>query len=360
MLADMGGAGTINPDTGLPEFYSDYDNFEPVDINDIVTEARFERLRNPQPVDTYQDADPKRNIFRQDYSQPSQARQEVQTIRDFPLDQNFSQDPSIPERRPSVYERLTGVRTGSLNRPDDLMQSSPIPRVYDAATGNRFASQDPFSAQQSGRLYPDVNFGYIPEFRGIQDAAVDRSNEPGFFDRAEGRLKEIEAVLNQYPRLTRAGTAGANILAQALLFNQANRAMKRDIEETRRGAQPFRAAQQEAMGRATGSGLTAEQEQEMEIAQARARQGLGERGMQTGSAASGILAAQQRRARSLARQESFGEALRLANIADQYDRRALEMELARDQQLAQLFAGIVGREVQQAQRTEAPAQQQPR
>jgi hypothetical protein len=76
--------------------------------------------------------------------------------------------------------------------------------------------------------------------------------------------------------------------------------------------------------------------------------------MQTGSAASGILAAQQRRARSLARQESFQEALRLANIAVLYDRRALEMELQRDQQLGQLFASILGREVQQAQRTEAP------
>ena len=333
MLAEMGGSGTINPDTGLPEFFNvtDFDSYDnafnripDADINDIVDQARLDRARSRQPVSAYQETEPDRNIFRQNYSQPRQA-----TRTDDTYFQPFSTD----------YLRNTNLRgSGEFEQIPQLRQQ-PAPQ---------------------GRLYPDVNFGYIPEFRGIQDAAVDRSNEPGFFDRAEGRLKEIEAVLNQYPRLTRAGTAGANILAQALLFNQANRAMKRDIEETRRGAQPFRAAQQEAMGRATGSGLTAEQEQEMEIAQARARQGLGERGMQTGSAASGILAAQARRARSLARQESFGEALRLANIADQYDRRALEMELARDQQLAQLFAGIVGREVQQAQRTEAPAQQQPR
>jgi hypothetical protein len=161
-------------------------------------------------------------------------------------------------------------------------------------------------------------------------------------------------LLDRYPNLTRTGTAAASILAQAFMFNRANRAMRRDIDETRRAADPFRQAQEEAMSRATGGGLTAEQEQELETAQARARQGLGERGMQTGSAASGILAAQQRRARSLARQESFQEALRLANIADQYDRRALEMELQRDQQLGQLFASILGREVQQAQRTEAP------
>jgi len=176
----------------------------------------------------------------------------------------------------------------------------------------------------------------------------------GFFERAEGGIEELRDLLDRYPNLTRTGTAAASILAQALMFNRANQAMKRDIEDTRRAADPFRQAQEEAMSRATGGGLTPEQEQELEIAQARARQGLGERGMQTGSAASGILAAQQRRARSLARQESFQEALRLANIADQYDRRALEMELQRDQQLAQLFASILGREVQQAQRTEAP------
>ena len=207
------------------------------------------------------------------------------------------------------------------------------------------------------RLYPDVNFGYIPNMQPLQDqtAALQAPEEPGFAARAETRLKELEDVLNQYPRLTRAGTAGAGILAQALLFNRANRAMKADIAATRQAAEPFRAAQAEAMGRATGGGLTPEQEQDLEIAQARARQGLGERGLQTGSAASGVLAAQQRRARSLARQEGFQEALRLANIADQYDRRALEMELQRDQQLGQLFASIVGREVQQAQRTNAPA-----
>jgi hypothetical protein len=373
LLADLGGAGTSNPDTGLPEFYSDYDNFEPLDIGDFVTELRFDRLRNPPPVDTYQDFDPKKDIFKQDYSQPRQARQEVQTIRDFPLDRNFQQDPSIPETRRSVYERLTGARTGSLNRPDDLMQSSPIPRVYDAATGNRFTSEDPYSQALFNRS-ADTYFNNQPftapygnrslgELSPLEDFTLNRMDvdvgrgggDGGFADQAEGGLKELEDVLNQYPRLTRAGTAGAGILAQALLFNRANRAMKRDIEETRRAAEPFRAAQAEAMGRATGAGLTPEQEQDLEIAQARARQGLGERGLQTGSAASGVLAAQQRRARSLARQEGFQEALRLANIADQYDRRALEMELQRDQQLGQLFAGIVGREVQQAQRTNAPA-----
>jgi hypothetical protein len=198
---------------------------------------------------------------------------------------------------------------------------------------------------------------YLPEFQPVADRTAAQPEERSLAQRAETGLQELQDVLNRYPNLTRAGTAGASILAQALMFNQANKAMRRDIESTRAAAEPFRQAQQEAMSRATGEGLTPEQQQEMEIAQARAREALGQRGTPTGSAAAGILAAQQRRARSLARQESFTEALRLANIADQYDRRALEMELARDQQLAQLFAGILGREVQQAQRYQAPVTQ---
>lgn len=328
LLADLGGAGTENPETGLPEFYNGYDaEFEPVDINDLVTEARFDRLRNPEPVSRYEEVEPNRDIFSQYYNQPRQVTREM-PAQDFPV--------SRADTISADYLRDTNLRgTGEFEQLPALRAPTSTLGTY------------------RGVEIPRDIFA-TPTLRPIQDQTRE-IEQPGLFTRAETRLKELEDVLNQYPRLTRAGTAGAGILAQALLFNRANQAMKRDIEETRRAAEPFRAAQQEAMGRATGAGLTPEQEQELEIAQARARQGLGERGLQTGSAASGILAAQQRRARSLARQESFQEALRLANIADQYDRRALEMELQRDQQLAQLFAGIVGREVQMAQRETAPA-----
>jgi len=340
LLADLGGAGTENPETGLPEFYP-FDDFEPVDINDLVTEARFDRLRNPQPVSSYQETEPDRNIFRQDYSQPRQTTT---------FDTGASSYRGVDVPRDIFAPR---ARTGDTISADYLRDTN--------LRGGGDFEQIPALRQPTSSLgtYRGVTVptDIFANFEPLQDqtAALQAPEEPGFAARAETRLKELEDVLNQYPRLTRAGTAGAGILAQALLFNRANRAMTRDIEETRRAAEPFRAAQAEAMGRATGAGLTPEQEQDLEIAQARARQGLGERGLQTGSAASGILAAQQRRARSLARQEGFQEALRLANIADQYDQRALQIELQRDQQLGQLFASIVGREVQQAQRETAPA-----
>ena len=351
LLADLGGAGTSNPDTGLPEFFNvtDFDSYDnafnripDADINDIVDQARLDRARSRQPVGADQETD--FTPTRSDYypTNNSGARSDLSY---------FANNARTQSSQPSQATRV------------DDTPSQPFSTGYLRNTNFRGSGefeQIPALRQQpipQSRLYPGVTFDYIPNMQPLLDqtAALQAPEEPGFAARAEGRLKELQDVLNQYPNLTRAGTAGAGILAQALLFNRANRAMKRDIEETRRAAEPFRAAQAEAMGRATGGGLTPEQEQDLEIAQARARQGLGERGLQTGSAASGVLAAQQRRARSLARQEGFQEALRLANIADQYDRRALEMELQRDQQLGQLFASIVGREVQQAQRETAPA-----
>lgn len=327
LLADLGGAGTQNPETGLPEFYNGYD-FNVPDMGEPpdLTVQEYKRMTAAPPA---------------------------AMGRDFQRDEAMGFDSGAPSYRGvEVPKDIFAPR-----RPDTI--STDYLRNTNLGGSGEF-EQIPALRRQpvsQGLLYPTVNFAYSPNMQPLQDqtAALQAPEEPGFAARAEGRLKELQDVLNQYPNLTRAGTAGASILAQALLFNRANQAMKRDIAETRRAAEPFRAAQQEAMGRATGAGLTPEQEQDLEIAQARARQGLGERGLQTGSAASGILAAQQRRARSLARQEGFQEALRLANIADQYDRRALEMELQRDQQLGQLFASIVGREVQQAQRETAPA-----
>jgi hypothetical protein len=108
------------------------------------------------------------------------------------------------------------------------------------------------------------------------------------------------------------------------------------------------------MSRATGGGLTPQQAREFEIAQGRARQGLSAQNQATGSAAAGILAGQATRARSAARQESLETALQLAGIADRYERQAIQEELARDKELADLFAQVIGREIQAASRTQAP------
>ncbi len=341
MLMEAGGSGTINPMTGLPEFarrrLDTYYGFEP--------EAETFRVDQPEiePISQFS--------FRADEPEirltpPDQVvSANVRPQREY-ADVDFAN--YLPRLSPESYAAADLGQAPGIGRTGfrELPQEDLTTRAARQATG-------PYMEDRA--RFPGAFGEGLPQLRTLTDqTAAQPAGEPSLAQRAERGLNELQDLLDRYPNLTRAGTAGANILAQALMFNQANQAMRRDIEATRAAAQPFRQAQAEAMGRATGEGLTPEQQQELEIQQARAREQLGARGTPTGSAAAGILAAQQRRARSLARQESFTEALRLANIADQYDRRALEMELQRDQQLAQLFAGILGREVQQAQRTQAP------
>jgi hypothetical protein len=356
MLMQAGGAGTINPDTGLPEFYNgefDYDyNPRPVDINDIVTEQRFRQYQRPEEFDYSRATTPT--------IQPGSQRSDTyfsgrQSVPAYAGGQEFvGRSQPAPSQAPESRSSAFVPNYPNVGRSTEFEQIPQLRQAEARPAADTYYSNQPFVAPYGGRQIG--NLDPLQDFTlNRMDVDAERGGaQGGFFERAEGGIEELRDLLDRYPNLTRTGTAAASILAQALMFNRANQAMKRDIEDTRRAADPFRQAQEEAMSRATGGGLTPEQEQELETSQARARQGLSERGMQTGSAASGILAAQQRRARSLARQESFQEALRLANIADQYDRRALEMELQRDQQLGQLFASILGREVQQAQRTEAP------
>jgi hypothetical protein len=344
MLMQAGGAGSINPDTGLPEFAprraSDFD-----DGGDLVRSTQSDILRTIQ-------------------SQPVSGTTRAESV---PMDTGFERFdvPTRAETYTPVGNRMdlmsygTGVpnvRTGGITpEPMDVTSQLGVYGVRPGGAELRMPDRDIGLTTRALSQAPEPYFSSLAQLRPLEDRTAVAPRQPeGFAERAEAGLQELRNVLDQYPNLTRAGTAGANILAQTLLFNQANQQMQRGVEEARRAAVPFREAQAEAMGRATSEGLTPEQQQELETEQARARQGLTERNLQTGSAASGILAAQARRARSIARKSSFDEALRLANIADQYDRRALELELQRDQQLAQLFAGILGREVQQAQRTQAP------
>jgi hypothetical protein len=80
--------------------------------------------------------------------------------------------------------------------------------------------------------------------------------------------------------------------------------------------------------------------------------------MGTGSAAAGIQSGQAARARSLARQESFDEALNLAKIRDSYLREAARQELQADTDLANALIGVLQGEIREATTTQATAPQQ--
>jgi hypothetical protein len=296
MLKEQGGSGEINPMTGLPEFQE---------------EEYYNRNYSTAP-DSF-------GSFL-----------EQQNIR--PAENQLNYTPVNQDGPLTQYQEQPYAFYG------DMQPRGLAPSSYDMPD---VAQEYEMAAQQAAE--PSA-------VGGRQVEPVDEN----IFDRAERGLQRVRSTLDRYPTLTRVGGAGANLVAQALLARRANRAREAEAGRLRERAQPFRAAEQEAMSRAQGGGLTPQQAREMEIAQARARQGLSAGNQAAGSAAAGILAGQATRARSAARQESLETALQLAGIADRYERQAIQEELARDQELAQLFASVIGKEIQAASRTQAP------
>jgi hypothetical protein len=291
MLKEQGGSGTINPMTGLPEF--------------------------------------------QEYEGP---------------------DTPFPDYQPNYREDVLRAETampdqgyyGEMAQPTTYYgNQQPFTSYGDFAMQGREPSFLPPDAEQEMAL-ADMQRGEPSPF-GRQVPVEDEN----IFQTGERRLGELDALLNRYPRLSRIGGAGVNVIGQALLAERANRQRRAQADAERQRAQPFRQAEAEALARARGEGLTPRQAREMEITQARARQQLGAANQGAGSAAAGILATQQQRARSVARQESFDEALKMAGIADRYERAAIAAELAADQELAALFGNVLANEIGAATRTQA-------
>jgi len=294
-LKEMGGNGTINPMTGLPEFQED-------DYGPLLA-SEFE-----------------------DRSTPNYREQVLASETAMPGQDYYGQmaAPQFAEGPMVSY----GDQMGGLQQPSYL----PADAVREMEIADL----------QRADLAP------------IGGRQVDQQDE-NIFRRAERGLQKLGKTLDKdYPTLTRLGTAGISTLGQALLARRAGQAREAEAARLRERAAPLRAAEAEAMGRVRGEGLTPQQARQMEIDMAQARQGLSAANRATGSAASGILAGQMQRARSRARQESLQSALDLAQIADRYERQAIQEELAKDADLSRLFAEVVGKEIQAASRTQAP------
>jgi len=101
--------------------------------------------------------------------------------------------------------------------------------------------------------------------------------------------------------------------------------------------------------------MTPQEQRAFEAAQARARQGLSQRNIATGSAAAGIQAGQRARATSEARARAIAEGMKMAGIADQYESRALQLQLAQDKALSDILGEVLSRELTASTRQQAPA-----
>jgi hypothetical protein len=303
MLKEAGGSGEINPMTGLPEFQEEYD-FGRL----FASEGEYGQERSYDDPDT-----------REALELASQDSQEIVP----------STSVQLPE---TGYRGFNNQFSGEVGFDRSRLDE---PSFLPPDSLEEMALAD----QQRNEPFP---FG-----RDVQ------ATDENIFRRGERGLEELNALINRYPNLSRIGGAGANVLGQALIARRANRQREAQAAAERARAVPFRQAEAEALARARGGGLTPQDARRLEAQQARARQGLGAGNQGTGSAAAGILAGQEQRTRSLARQESFNEALKQAGIADQYERRAIAAELAADKEMADIFSRVLGNEISAATRTQA-------
>lgn len=184
------------------------------------------------------------------------------------------------------------------------------------------------------------------------------TSEPTTMQRLEQVLRDAEAKTKQFPTLTRVGGAGISTLGQALLARRGRKEAEAMAGRERAAGAPFRTAAQEATARAAAGGMTPQEQRAFDAAQARARQGLAQRNLGTGSAAAGIQAGQRARATSEAKARAMAEGMRMAGIADQYEARALQLQLSQDKALRDILGDVLQRELTAATRQNVPAPQQ--
>ena len=300
MLRKRGGSGTINPQTGLPEFQPSADNYS------------REQILASEPPGYY-------GTTQTGFNQAVDA-----VVAGDPLTERMKYDTAFAEGQPSF--NYTGSNPESYFR---ALQYTP-----------QFMNQERPSLRQYEDELPGGAVGGMVTPRG------DTAGAPSFLESAEERLRKLSESLSgftqKYPTVSRIGASALGSLPALLQARRAKEQSGRLAEQIRATAAPARQASEEAMARARGGGLTPEEQRRLQIEQARARQGIA---AGRGSAASGILAGQEQRLRSQARGRSFDEAITLANFADERLAQALREELAGDREVADLLTGILSKEM---------------
>jgi hypothetical protein len=271
LLKSRGGAGTMNPATGLPEFQEDPMNYG----FGYEGEPYSQEVTSP-------------NITSQDIYQPG----------NFPTDGEFG--PSLP---PVDMTGAIITETGAM--PDYTQDMYPaIPPSF-----------------RPSMNYGDGITGAATETfdRGVQTQAAPQRD---FASMLKAGAKEVLG--------TREGLAGLGTAAALLQARQAGRQARRMQQELSQIGAPQRALGQEMIARGQRGEITPVQQQQLAALQAQQRQQLASRGLTSGTAAqqqqARMVEMQQRGAQDL-----IDQGIKIAGIGDQYQAAAIRAGYAADQ-----------------------------
>lgn len=290
LLKARGGAGTMNPDTGLPEFYDD-------DFNS--TYFRSSRSANVDPDITS-------GTYYRSRSEPQTfavPMPEVEAIGSVPTDYSGYTGRGQRATAQEFYGDLT---------PPDLPTG-----VYD---GNRltsaYALPNPVASSLALELQrPD----YAPT------ASELAPQQPSFLRRTADYLQRPETM-------ERLGLAGLQALPGILQAREARKQGQRAKEEMQRLGAPYQQQGQALIQQAQRGELTAPAQQQIQALQARAAQGVASRGG-VGAEQS---AAQVEAFRQQLLQGQYDMGLKVANIGDQIAAGAIRTGLTADQYVNEL------------------------
>lgn len=327
LLKARGGAGTTNPDTGLPEFYdgfniSDYADF---DAPNIRTGGYATRA---QPELSYGFNAP----ATREYSDPTQQKAIDQyrgSATPYPA---VTRNQTMDDRFAAQAIAETEFPSGMAARPDlgrvDLAQ----PSTYFTPTG--YVNPFQYEMERSDYSPPPPDLVTKP---------------PGFLDRIGQRLQQPET-------LEKLGLAGLQALPGILASRQAAQQGREAKAEMQRLAAPYQQQGQALLQQAQRGELTAPAQQQIQALQARAAQGVAARGGVGAEQA----AAQVEAFRQQLLQGQYEMGLKVANIGDQIAAGAIRTGLSADQYVNELtnnyFTNIARMSYGQAPQTVAATQ----
>ena len=289
MLMDMGGSGTTNPNTGLPEFLDIYGGDDSA-FRSYDVEA--------QPEGFYGGREPTFEEFQR--AQP-------------PMDMTGFRQPTGFEQAIAPQEMPPGMRF-DLNVPPATQPVDITSPVY----------RQPFAPFERA---------------GLPEAP----QQPGFLQTAaqgiESTAQQYRDLARQYPTVARLLSTGATTLPALVQSMRARRDAERRAEELRRLGAPLR-EQGEALRRQALAGqLTPQQAAAQEAERARLRQTAATRGATTGTQAA-MIEGQLSRQRAQLSETNLNNAIKLLNLGNAYDEEAIRTKLASDQRINAVVGNI--------------------
>ena len=310
MLMDMGGAGTENPQTGLPEFYDadiqGSEGFYGQPMYDYDVEAQQGGFYGETPTALYE---------------PSYGL----TV--------------LGQPRPD-FETPMEVRGYSRQTPQGAT-FTPAPQVGDA--------EAQYGGFYGGRMPSPAEFALTQPQPGV----VARGAQA-----VEDTAATARALANKYPTVAKLLSTGATSLPALLQAARARREGAGAAEQFRRLGEPLRTQGEALRQQALTGGLTPQQAQQQEAERARLRQGAATRGTTTGTQAA-MIENQLARQRAGLSETNLNNAIKMLNLANAYDEAAIKAKLASDAEVSDTLARIfsnIGQDYTSQQRPAQPQQ----